>query len=68
MKFPIRWHIQGLENMRKSYAKKAEQLRREAESLESDAKRIAELESQIQRAQVEKLDAFDPEKFNKKRK
>ena len=55
MKFPISWHIQGLENMRKSYAKKAEQLRREAESLESDAKRIAELESQIQRGKARRI-------------
>ena len=68
MKFPLRWHIQCLENMRNNYAKKAEQLRRIAESLESDAKNIAELDSQIQRAHAEKLDAFDSEKFNKKRK
>ena len=68
MKFPLRWHIECLANMRGSYAKKAEQLRRIAESLESDAKNIAELDSQIQRAHAEKLDAFDSEKFNKKRK
>jgi len=68
MKFPIRWHIQCLENMRNNYAKKAEQMRRAVESMESDAKKIAETRAQIQRAQAEKLDAFDPEKFNKKRK
>jgi hypothetical protein len=68
MKFPIRWHIQCLENMRANYAKKAEQLRRDAESLERDRASIVEREAQILRAQREKLDAFDPEKFNKKRK
>ena len=66
MKFPIRWHIQCLENMRANVAKKEAMLRREAESLERDRARIVEREAQILRAQMEKLDSFDPEKFNKK--
>jgi hypothetical protein len=68
MKFPIRWHIQCLENMRLNYAKKAVQHRLEAESLARNREEILEREAQIQRAQTEKLDAFDSEKFNKKRK
>jgi hypothetical protein len=54
--------------MRAGYATKVEQYRRGAESLDRDFKNIVELEAQIQRAQTEKLDAFDPEKFNRKRK
>ena len=68
MKFPISWHIQCLENMRAGYATKAEHHRREAESLDRALTDIIEREAQIQRAQAEKLDAFDPEKYNKKRK
>jgi hypothetical protein len=68
MKFPIRWHIQRLTNMRANHAKKVEQYRREAESLDRDFKNIVELEAQIQRAWAEKRADFDPEKFNKKRK
>jgi hypothetical protein len=68
MKRPISWHTWRLENMRSHYATKVEQYRREAESLDRDFKNIVELEAQIKRAQSEKLDAFDPEKFNRKRK
>ena len=68
VKFPIRWHIQCLENMRDRFAKKSEQLRRAAESLERDRENIVEREAQILRAQKEKLDSFDAKKFNKKRK
>ena len=68
MKFPIRWHIQCLNNMRANVAKKEALLRREAESLERDRASIVEREAQILRAQMEKLDSFDSEKFNKKRK
>jgi hypothetical protein len=68
MKFPLRWHIQCLENMRDHFAKKSEQHRRAAESLERDRASIVEREAQILRAQKEKLDSFDPDKFNKKRK
>jgi hypothetical protein len=68
MKFALRWHIECLANMRDHFAKKSEQLRRAAESLERDRASIVELEAQILRAQTEKLDSFDPDKFNKKRK
>ena len=68
MKFPLRWHIQCLENMRANVAKKEAMLRREAESLERDRANIVEREAQIWRAQKENLDSFDPDKFNKKRK
>jgi hypothetical protein len=68
MKRPISWHTWRLENMRSHYATKVEQYRRAAESLDRGLKDIVELEAQIQRAQTEKLDAFDHEKFNKKRK
>ena len=68
MKFPLIWHIQCLENMRDRFAKKSEQHRRAAESLERDRASIVEREAQICRAQKEKLGSFDPEKFNKKRK
>jgi hypothetical protein len=68
MKRPISWHIQCLKNMRSHCATKVEQYRREAESLDRGLKEIVELEAQIKRAQAEKLDAFDPEKFNRKRK
>ena len=68
MKFPLRWHIQCLENMRDNFARKSEQHRRAAESLERARARIVEREAQIWRAQKEKLDSFDPHKFNKKRK
>ena len=68
MKFPLRWHIQCLANMRDRFAKKSEQLRLDAASLMRDRERIVEREAQIWRAQMEKLDSFDPEKFNKKRK
>ena len=68
MKFPIRWHIQCLKNMRDRFAKKCEQLRLDAVSLMRDRENIVEREAQILRAQMEKLDSFDPEKFNKKRK
>ena len=68
MKFPLHWHIQCLENMRANVAKKEAMLRREAESLERDRENIVEREAQIWRAQKEKLDSFDTEKFNKKRK
>ena len=54
--------------MRANHAKKVEQYRREAESLDRDFKNIVELEAQIQRAWAEKRADFDPEKFNKKRK
>jgi hypothetical protein len=54
--------------MRANYATKAEQHRRKAESLDRALAAIIEREAQIKRAQAEKLDAFDPEKFNKKRK
>lgn len=68
MKFPIGWHRQCLENMRLNYAKKAVQLRLEAESLARNREEILERQTQILRAQQKKLEAFDPEKFNKKRK
>ena len=68
MKFPIRWHIECLENMRANVAKKEAWLRREAETLERDRASIVEREAQIRRAQKEKLDSFDSHKFNKKRK
>ena len=68
MKFPLRWHIQCLENMRDRCSKKSEQHRLDAASLERDRASIVEREAQILRAQKEKLDSFDPEKFNKKRK
>ena len=68
MKFPLRWHVQCLENMRDHFDKKSEQHRRAAESLERARARIVEREAQILRAQKEKLDSFDPHKFNKKRK
>ena len=54
--------------MRANVAKKEAMLRREAESLERARARIVEREAQIWRAQKEKLDSFDPHKFNKKRK
>jgi hypothetical protein len=68
MKRPISWHIQCLKNMRAGCATKVEQYRRAAQSLDRDLKSIVELEAQIKRARAEKLDAFDPEKFNRKRK
>ena len=68
MKFPIRWHIECLANMRANVAKKEAMLRREAESLERDRASIVEREAQILRAQKEKVTSFDPDKFNKKRK
>ena len=68
MKFPIRWHIECLANMRDRFAKKSEQLRLDAASLERDRASIVERQAQIWRAQMEKLDSFDPKKFNKKRK
>ena len=68
MKFPIRWHIECLENMRDHFAKKCEQLRLDAVSLMRDRENIIERDAQIWRAQMEKLDSFDPKKFNKKRK
>ena len=68
MKFPLRWHIRCLENMRDRFAKKSEQLRLDAVSLERDRASIVEREAQIWRAQKEKVTAFDPDKFNKKRK
>lgn len=68
MKFPLRWHIQCVANMRDQFAKKCEQLRLDAVSLMRDRASIVEREAQILRAQKEKLDSFDPEKFNKKRK
>jgi hypothetical protein len=68
MKFALRWHIECLENMRANVAKKSEQLRLDAASLMRDRASIVEREAQILRAQMEKLDSFDPEKFNKKRK
>lgn len=54
--------------MRANVAKKETMLCREAESLERASARIVEREAQIWRAQKEKVTAFDPEKFNKKRK
>ena len=68
MKFPLRWHIQCVANMRDRFAKKETMLCREAESLMRDRASIVEREAQILRAQKEKVTAFDPEKFNKKRK
>ena len=68
MKFPLRWHIQCVANMRDRFAKKETMLCREAESLERARARIVEREAQIWRAQMEKLDSFEPAKFNKKRK
>ena len=68
MKFALWWHIQCLANMRDRFAKKSEQLRLDAASLERDRENIVEREAQIWRAQKEKLDSFDAEKFNKKRK
>lgn len=68
MKFPLRWHIQCLANMRDRFAKKFEQLRLDAASLMCDRENIVKRKAQIWRAQKEKLDSFDPEKFNKKRK
>ena len=68
MKFPIRWHVECVANMRDRFAKKSEQHRRAAESLMRDRASIVEREAQILRAQKEKLDSFDPHKFNKKRK
>ena len=68
MKFPIRWHIECLENMRDHFAKKSEQHRLDAASLERHRENIVEREAQILRAQMEKVTAFDPKKFNKKRK
>ena len=68
MKFPLRWHIQCVANMRDHFDKKSEQHRRAAESLERDRASIVEREAQILRAQMEKLDSFDAKKFNKKRK
>ena len=68
MKFPLRWHIECLENMRDHFAKKSEQHRLDAASLERHRENIVEREAQILRAQMEKLDSFDPKKFNKKRK
>ena len=68
VKFPIRWHIQCLENMRDHFAKKSEQHRLDAASLMRHRENIVEREAQILRAQMEKLDSFDPKKFNKKRK
>ena len=68
MKFPLRWHIQCLANMRDHFDKKSEQLRLDAASLMRHRENIVEREAQILRAQKEKLDSFDPDKFNKKRK
>ena len=68
MKFPIRWHIQCLENMRDHFAKKSEQHRLDAASLMRHRENIVEREAQILRAQKEKLASFDAKKFNKKRK
>ena len=68
MKFPIRWHIQCVANMRDRLARKSEQHRLDAASLMRDRENIGEREAQILRAQKEKLDSFDAEKFNKKRK
>ena len=68
MKFPLRWHIQCVANMRDRLARKSEQHRLDAASLMRDRENIGEREAQILRAQKEKLDSFDAEKFNKKRK
>lgn len=68
MKFPIRWHVECLKNMRDHFAKKSEQLRLDAASLMRARENIVEREAQILQAQMEKLDSFDPKKFNKKRK
>jgi hypothetical protein len=68
VKFALWWHIQCLNNMRDRFAKKSEQLRLDAESLERDRENIVKREAQILQAQKEKLDSFDAEKFNKKRK
>ena len=54
--------------MRDRFAKKETMLCREVESLERASASIVEREAQIWRAQKEKVTAFDPEKFNKKRK
>ena len=54
--------------MRDRFDKKSEQHRLDAVSLMCDRASIAEREAQILRAQMEKLDSFDPKKFNKKRK
>jgi hypothetical protein len=54
--------------MRVKYARKSEQHQREAESLDRALAAIIEREAQIQRAQTEKLDAFDHLKFHRKRK
>ena len=54
--------------MRDRFAKKFEQLRLDAASLMCDRENIVKRKAQIWRAQKEKLDSFDPEKFNKKRK
>ena len=68
MKFALWWHIECLENMRDHFDKKSEQLRLDAASLMRHRENIVEREAQILRAQMEKLDSFDPKKFNKKRK
>jgi hypothetical protein len=68
MKFPLGWHVTCVTNMRDRFAKKSEQLRLDAESLERHRENIVEREAQILQAQKEKLDSFDPKKFNKKRK
>ena len=68
MKFALWWHIECLANMRDRLARKSEQHRLDAASLMRDRENIVEREAQILRAQKEKLDSFDSEKFNKKRK
>ena len=68
MKFPLRWHIECLENMRDHFAKKSEQHQLDAASLERHRENIVEREAQILRAQMEKLDSFDPKKFAAKKR
>jgi hypothetical protein len=67
MKFPIEWHEQCLENMKKNYEREAEAVARMQQRLDRHGIEIEIYRQKIQEAKARGKDGFDSEKFLKRR-
>ena len=68
MKQPIEWHMQCLDNRRKSLKEKREALLQAQADYDRCSREVSIYEGQVQRAINEGRDGFDAERFGKRRK
>jgi hypothetical protein len=63
MKMPIAWHVDCLENCKKSLARKRDHLARLTADADRDAEYVKTYEKQINNALLQGKDGFDSSKF-----